>query len=67
MSGLPGVQSVPLEEKQSALSVMLLAFSGDPFFDGLSPNCQYVKGGIALMNAFGGGVRHWKWYCLCAV
>ena len=56
MSGLPRIQSVPLEEKQSALSVMLLAFSGDPFFRWFIPEpAKYVKGGIALMNAFGGG------------
>ena len=56
MSGLPRIQSVPLEEKHSALSVMLLAFSGDPFFRWFIPEpAKYVEGGIALMNAFGGG------------
>ena len=56
MSELPRVQSVPLEGKQIALSAVLLAFSGDPFFRWFIPEpAKYVQGGIALMNAFGGG------------
>ena len=55
MSELPRVQSVPLEGKQIALSAVLLAFSGDPFFRWFIPEpAKYVQGGIALMDAFGG-------------
>ena len=55
MSENPIIQSVPMQEKDKALSAMMLAFSGDPFFRWFAPDPDlYVRYGCDLMNAFGG-------------
>ena len=55
MSDIPVIQSVQIQEKDKALSAMMLAFSGDPFFRWFAPDPDlYVQHGCGLMNAFGG-------------
>ena len=55
MSDTPMIQSVQIQGKDKALSAMMLAFSGDPFFRWFAPDPDlYVRHGCDLMNAFGG-------------
>ncbi len=55
MSDVPVIHSVKIDEKDKALSAMVLAFSGDPFFRWFAPDPElYIQHGCSLMNAFGG-------------
>ncbi len=55
MSDMPAIHPVEMQEKNKALSAMMLAFSGDPFFRWFAPDPDlYVHHGCDLMNAFGG-------------
>jgi len=55
MSDMPAIHPVEMQEKNKALSAMMLAFSGDPFFRWFAPDPDlYVQHGRDLMDAFGG-------------
>ena len=55
MSDMPAIYPVGMQGKDKALSAMMLAFSGDPFFRWFAPEPDlYVQHGCDLMYAFGG-------------